>query len=102
MSGDVSPDFEGNVLSGKVQVCSSRPCSQKLHVSIITPITPWHTCAKVTVVVLGVCVCLLPTALVASVFTHSGTYGFLLGISWNLTVDFRKCTNVPTLCAETT
>ena len=33
MSWDVLPDFKGNVISSKLQVCSPRPCSQKLHVS---------------------------------------------------------------------
>ena len=33
MSWDVLPDFKGNVISSNLQVCSPRPCSQKLHVS---------------------------------------------------------------------
>ena len=32
MSWDVLPDFKGNVISSNLQVCSPRPCSQKLHV----------------------------------------------------------------------
>ena len=33
VSGDVLPDFKGNVLPCKIQVCSPRPGSQELHVS---------------------------------------------------------------------